>query len=75
MTLEEFRQALANGDPVRRTYFLAKLMRQAKPDDVFTFATVADLTANWPQLAPQLGTKRAFWQWVLAKWQAQRDAA
>jgi hypothetical protein len=54
---------------------MAKLMRQAKPDDVFTFVSLAELDAVWPSLEPQLGAKREFWQWVLATWRAQADPA
>jgi hypothetical protein len=35
--LEEFRERLRDPDPAVRAYYLGKLMRQAKPDDVFTF--------------------------------------
>lgn len=75
MTLSQFRQALASGDAGVRAYFIAKLMRQAKPDDVFTFVSVAELVAEWPALAPQLGAKLEFWQWVLDTWRAQTHAA
>ena len=75
ITLSEFRQTLAGGASGVRTYFIAKLMRQAKPDDVFTFVTRDDLAREWPALAPQLGSKREFWQWVLDTWRARDHAA
>ena len=37
LKLDEFRERLADPDPDVRAYHLGKLMRQAKPDDVFTF--------------------------------------
>jgi hypothetical protein len=43
ITLEVFRSRLADPDPEVRAYYLGKLMRQAKPDDVFTFATLRDI--------------------------------
>jgi hypothetical protein len=36
MTLDEFRAGLRDPDPDVRAYLTGKLMRQAKPDDVFT---------------------------------------
>ena len=39
MTLEEFLAGLRNPDPGVRAYLVAKLMRQAKPDDVFSFVS------------------------------------
>ena len=39
LTLDEFVDRWRDPDPEVRAYFLAKLMRQAKPDDVFQFVT------------------------------------
>jgi hypothetical protein len=43
-------------------------MRQAKPDDVFQFATLADIRAMWPRLVRYLGRSRTFWAWLLEAW-------
>ena len=43
MSLVQFRELLLHGDPEVRTCLLGKLMRQAKPDDVFSFASVAEI--------------------------------
>ncbi len=69
VTLGRFRVLLVDPDPEVRAYFLGKLMRQAKPDDVFQFATVATLRETWPQLDRYLGNKREFWRWLLDSWQ------
>ncbi len=68
LTLAEFRARLADEDPEVRAYFLGKLMRQAKPDDVFTFVALNDVVASWPQVARYLGNTRDFWRWLLARW-------
>lgn len=70
MTLEAFRDALGGGDAEARAYLLGKLMRQAKPDDVFQFATRAELEAEWPALERHLGTSRLMWRWLLDQWRA-----
>ena len=75
LTLIAFRALLADPDATTRAYSIAKLMRQAKPDDVFTFVSVAQIRASWDMVKPQLGAKRDFWQWVLDVWGLQRDAA
>jgi len=41
MTLDESRKRLRDPDPDVRAYVLGKLVRQAKPDDVFTFVGTA----------------------------------
>ncbi len=71
MSLVTFRQKLRDPDPEVRAYFLGKLMRQAKPDDVFTFASVDELERSWPQLERYLGKTREFWRWLLDRWTQQ----
>lgn len=71
MTLEEFRVLLADPDPEVRAYCLGKLMRQAKPDDVFQLATAEQMLALWPLLERYLGKSREFWTWLFERWEAQ----
>jgi hypothetical protein len=51
ITLDVFRGRLADPDPEVRAYYLGKLMRQAKPDDVFTFASLRDIRERVDALA------------------------
>jgi hypothetical protein len=74
-TLDVFRRRLADPDPEVRAYYLGKLMRQAKPDDVFTFATLGTIRDLFPLVARYLGRTREFWVWVLDRWKVvPRDA-
>ena len=68
MTLDAFRQGLADPDAEVRAYLVGKLMRQAKPDDVFTFVSTRDIRELWPKLERYLGQTREFWTWLLAEW-------
>ena len=70
LTLEAFRAQLAHADPEVRAYYLGKLMRQAKPDDVFTFVKLAEITALFPLVTRYLGHTRDFWTWLLGCWKA-----
>jgi len=67
-TLDGFKERLRTGDADTRGYLLGKLMRQAKPDDVFEFTTVGEIRTLWPELEPYLGRTRDFWSWLLAMW-------
>ena len=40
LTLDSFRDRLRSPDPKIRGYYLAKLLRQAKPDDAFLFVSL-----------------------------------
>jgi hypothetical protein len=75
LTLAKFCELLASADIDTQTYLIAKLMRQAKPDDVFTFVTLARIREHWPAIAAQLGNKREFWQWLLDAWEWRENAA
>lgn len=72
MTLAVFRERLRDADPDVRAYYPGKLMRQAKPDDVFSFATRAEIEALWPRLERYLGKRRAFWTWLFELWRMPR---
>jgi hypothetical protein len=73
--IERFRQLVKSDDADVRAHFIAKLMRQAKPDDTFQFVTLADVVRDWKKIEPQLGRKRELWTWVLQAWGALSDAA
>jgi hypothetical protein len=70
LTIDEFRARLRDPDPEVRAYFIGKLMRQAKPDDVFSFTTLAEIQSHRPALERYLGNTREFWIWLLDKWRA-----
>jgi len=71
LTLGEFRRRLDDPDPEVRAYLVAKLMRQAKPDDVFLFVHPRAIRELWPRLTRYLGKTRAFWTWLFETWEAQ----
>jgi hypothetical protein len=73
MTLDEFRRRLGDPDPEVRAYLVAKVMRQAKPDDALALVTLQEIQALWPLLEKHLGRTRAFWRWLLRSWQVIDD--
>jgi len=68
ITLARFRDLLADPDPELRAYLVGKLMRQAKPDDVFQFVGLGEIRELWPRLERYLGHSRRFWTWLLSVW-------
>jgi hypothetical protein len=71
LTLTEFRKGLEDPDPEVRAYLIGKLMRQAKPDDVFLFVKPREIRALWPSLTTYLGRTRRFWSWLFETWEGQ----
>jgi hypothetical protein len=71
LTVEQFRAGLQSPDPEIRAYLVGKLMRQAKPDDVFLFVRPFTIRELWPRLKPYLGRTREFWTWLFETWESQ----
>jgi hypothetical protein len=71
LTLAEFEQRLQDPEAEVRAYLIGKLMRQAKPDDVFSFVSPRAVRELWPRLLKYLGERRAFWTWLFDTWEAQ----
>lgn len=74
MTLGEFVQRLRDENPDGRAYLIGKLMRQAKPDDVFSFVKLEEIVELWPLLERYLGRQRPFWRWLFGYWGVELDA-
>lgn len=70
---DTFRELLRDPDPQVRAALVGKLMRQAKPDDVFQYVTEREVRALWTLVTPYLGQTRAFWTWIFGAWE-QMDA-
>lgn len=68
MTIDAFRERLASDDDDVRAYYIGKLMRQAKPDDVFTFVDARAIRSLWPRILPHLGNRREMWEWLFENW-------
>jgi hypothetical protein len=71
LTLMQFREGLADPDPEVRAYLIGKIMRQAKPDDVFLFVGPREIRDLWPRLTRYLGRTREFWSWLFETWEGQ----
>jgi hypothetical protein len=72
-TLDEFLRGLRDPDPEVRAYRAGKLMRQAKPDDVFSFLSLREIGDLWPRIERYLGRSKPFWMWLLAEWKVLPD--
>lgn len=68
LSLTDLRRLLNDSDADVRNAMLAKVMRQAKPDDVLLFVTRGELARRIDELAPFLGDKEPFWRFWAAQW-------
>ena len=71
MTVAEFRNRLKTASPAERARLLGKLLREARDTDVWKFATPEEVSNEWPTLAPHLGRRRPFWEFLLGQWRQE----
>jgi hypothetical protein len=69
MTLARFEECLPDEDPAESGCFHAKLMRRARPDDVFLFTAPGRIRRLWSPIERHLGDSREFWRWVFEEWE------
>lgn len=69
MTVAELRTKLASASEEERTRLLGKVLREARDTDVWLFTTPQELVLNWEKIERYLGRRRAFWKFLVAKWQ------
>ena len=67
ITLAELRRRLG-GLPEERYRYLGAILREAREPDVWRFTTPAEVVREWNRLEPQLGRRREFRRFLLAKW-------
>ena len=68
MTVAELRRRLKSGSQAERMRLLAKILREARDTEVWHFTTLEELDRRWDELAPRLGRRRAFWEFLLGEW-------
>ena len=67
MSMDEWRALTESADPNERAYWMARALRDAKPDDALTFFALDDIVAIWPLAKRFIGRQRAFWVWYLGR--------
>lgn len=68
ISVREFKQRLGGADAAERLRMLAKLMREARDTDVWTFITPQEAADAMPLLTRKLGRRQAFWEFLIDGW-------
>jgi hypothetical protein len=69
MTVAELHRRLASTSRPERTRLLAKILREARDTEVWSFTTPEEIHERWAELAPHLGRRRPFWEFLLTSWE------
>lgn len=69
VTNASVREALVSGTEDDKIFWVAKIMREARYDDVWKYVSLRrDVLPRWPQIEPQLGRWRAKWGFLIQSW-------
>ena len=71
LTTAEFRQRLQTASRPEQRQLLAKLLREARDTDVWKFTSPQEVWQRWAEVAPLLGRRRRFWEFLLNAWQKE----
>jgi hypothetical protein len=63
------RLALAEGNEDDKVFWIAKIMREARYDDVWRYVSLRrDVMPRWPQIEPHLGRWKNKWRFLIQGW-------
>lgn len=68
LSVRELREILATESHPRWVELAAKIMREARDDQVWLFLPLSRAVARYQDIAPRLGRRRAFWDYLLQAW-------
>ncbi len=71
MTVAALRERLRTASPPEATRLLGKILREARDTEVWMFTTPAEIAHRWAELAPHLGRRRPFWEFLLHQWREE----
>lgn len=71
MTAGEFRRRLESAAPAEQARLLGKLLREARDTDVWRFVSPELVVRKWAVVAPHLGRRRPFWEFLLGRWRQE----
>jgi hypothetical protein len=64
----ELRERLRDPDPGIRAQWQGRVMREARPDEVWQFLSLVEIVRDWQYLEKHLGRRREFWKWLMKGW-------
>lgn len=69
VTNAEVRLVLAEGTEQDKIFWIAKIMREARYDDVWKYISLRrDILPRWPLIEPQLGRWKDKWRFLIESW-------
>ena len=70
VTVGELKRLLRHPDRKTRNMWTARVMREARYQDVWRFLRLQDVLKRYQDLRPHLGRARPMWDFLIEGWQA-----
>lgn len=68
MTVAELRRLVAHPDPKVRSRWMARVMREARYQDVWRFLRLTDILESYQRIRVHLGRSRRLWDFLIEGW-------
>jgi hypothetical protein len=64
LSRDQLKRLLANGNEEERFYYAAKILREARFEEVWEYLTPVFFGRYWDKLRTRLGRKKQFWRFL-----------
>lgn len=68
MIVEELRRLVVHADPKVRARWMARVMREARYQDVWRFLRLTDIVEHYGRIRLHLGRARRLWDFLIEGW-------
>ena len=68
LTRDGLKQLLAGESEEERLYYAAKILREARFEEVWDYISPAFLSSHWETLRGKLGRRKGFWEFFYFTW-------
>ncbi len=68
LTRDNLKKLLNGDNEEERLYYAAKILREARFEEVWDYLSPAFLSSHWGKLCWRLGRKKRFWEFFYATW-------
>jgi hypothetical protein len=69
LTRDDLKKLLHGEDHEARLYYAAKILREARFEEVWEYFPPAFMASHWEKLRWRLGRKKKFWEFIYTTWQ------
>jgi len=70
LSRDDLKKVLAGEDEKESLYYAAKILREARFEEVWEYVSPAFLASHWEKLRARLGRKKGFWEFFYTTWRA-----